>query len=246
MSTKMPWSTTPTVLFSALAAARTSLMLVLKDRSTMKLPLSVTAGLSPSGLLLEQSPVRSTARHPATSGRAATVLTVWRWQKGVISTGSGKLGPRPAHSLELSTMQMNLSDITSTIFSRRRAPPPPLISDRPGSTASAPSMATSSFERSLSVQSGIPRPSACSRVFSLVGMQITSVSSPDLSFCPTRSTAKKAVEPVPSPTTIPERTWSSTALYPAAFLASADIAAAEGSCASLGSRERLMAKLPRT
>lgn len=52
----------------------------------------------------------------------------------------------------------------------------------------------------------------CSLVRSEVGMQMIFFSSPAFSFCPTRSTANAAVDPVPRPTTMPERTWSSTAL----------------------------------
>ena len=39
--------------------------------------------------------------------------------------------------------------------------------------------------------------------------------SPPLSFCPTLSTAKFAAHPVPTPTSTPLLTLSSTALYPA-------------------------------
>ena len=94
----------------------------------------------------------------------------------------------------------------STIFSLNSAPPPPLTRFPSGSTESAPSIATSRRECVSSVTSGMPSASACSLVRTEVGMATTSRSSPDLSFCPTRSTAKKAVEPVPSPTTMPERT----------------------------------------
>ena len=59
-----------------------------------------------------------------------------------------------------------------------------------------------------------------SRVRSEVGMATMSVSSPDASFWPRRSTAKYAVDPVPRPTTMPDSTWSSTDLYPTSFLSS--------------------------
>ena len=43
------------------------------------------------------------------------------------------------------------------------------------------------------------------------------LNSPDFNFSPSLSTAKAAVEPVPKPTTIPDTTKSSTALYPTNF-----------------------------
>ena len=73
-----------------------------------------------------------------TSGRSAMVRRVCMWQKGVISTGRGNDGPRPLQSLVSSTMQMNFLAITSTIFSRSSAPPPPLTSAKSGSTCVAP------------------------------------------------------------------------------------------------------------
>mmetsp|Transcript_10102 Transcript_10102/g.37452 ORF Transcript_10102/g.37452 Transcript_10102/m.37452 type:complete len:230 (+) Transcript_10102:2395-3084(+) len=164
--------------------------------------------------------MRRTASHPFTEGNAAMVRSVCMWQNGVISTGRGNPGPRPLHSLLSSTITTNFLAMTSTIFSLNRAPPPPLTSARSGSTSSAPSIATSNTEFSFSVHRGIFNDSACSLVRSLVGIATISVSSPDAIFCPSRSTAKYAVLPVPSPTTIPERTWSSTALYPTSFLSS--------------------------
>ena len=77
---------------------------------------------------------------------------------------------------------------------------------RSGSTSSAPSIATSSFEWVSSVTRGIFRLSACSFVLTEVGIATMSLSSPDASSWPRRSTAKYAVEPVPSPTTIPDLT----------------------------------------
>eukprot|EP00964_Phaeocystis_antarctica_P075831 scaffold46838_cov77-Phaeocystis_antarctica.AAC.3 len=46
---------------------------------------------------VEAEPSRSLASQPATDGSAATVRIVCSQQKGVISTGSGKPGPRPSH-----------------------------------------------------------------------------------------------------------------------------------------------------
>ena len=101
---------------------------------------------------------------------------------------------------------MNFLAHTSTIFSRSSAPPPPFTRLRSGSTSSAPSIATSSSEYESSVASGMPRPSACFCVATDVGIATMSLSAPDLSSSPTRSTAKYAVEPVPRPTTMPDFT----------------------------------------
>eukprot|EP01052_Picozoa_sp_SAG31_P047467 SAG31_NODE_9513_length_1266_cov_1.698372_2_plen_179_part_00 len=54
------------------------------------------------------------------------------------------LTPRCGHSFEPSTIQTNFFATTSTIFSRRSAPPPPLTRSKFWSTLSAPSIATSS------------------------------------------------------------------------------------------------------
>ena len=54
-----------------------------------------------------------------------------------------------------------------------------------------------------SVIRGMPSSSDCSFVLMDVGTATMSFSSPDASFWPSRSTAKAAVEPVPSPTTMP-------------------------------------------
>mmetsp|Transcript_14259 Transcript_14259/g.37830 ORF Transcript_14259/g.37830 Transcript_14259/m.37830 type:complete len:224 (-) Transcript_14259:16-687(-) len=175
---------------------------------------------SPSGLFVADDPMRSTGLQPFSAGRLPTTRIVCSWQNGVISTGRGNPGPSALHSLDSSTMTMNFFAMISTIFSRRSAPPPPLTRKRLGSTSSAPSIATSSSERSLSVHSGMPSSSACSLVRTDVGMHMMSFSVPSLRSCPTRSTANAAVEPVPSPTVMPDLTWSSTALYPTSFLSS--------------------------
>ena len=51
-------------------------------------------------------------RFTLTEGRAPIRASVCKWQNGVISTGSGKPGPSPAHSFDSSTITMNLSAIT--------------------------------------------------------------------------------------------------------------------------------------
>ena len=62
---------------------------------------------------------------------------------------------------------MNFFAITSTIFSRSNAPPPPLTRARAGSTSSAPSIATSNSDFSFNVHNGMFNDSACSRARSL-------------------------------------------------------------------------------
>jgi hypothetical protein len=66
--------------------------------------------------------------------------------------------PSPATSLDSSTMHTNLSETSSTIFSRRRAPPRPLTRLSSGSTSSAPSMARSRRGTVSRVARGMPRP----------------------------------------------------------------------------------------
>jgi hypothetical protein len=55
-------------------------------------------------------------------------------------------------SLDSSTIQMNLSETTSTIFSLRSAPPPPFTRDRKRSTSSAPSIDTSRRPLTVHIQ----------------------------------------------------------------------------------------------
>mmetsp|Transcript_75240 Transcript_75240/g.151267 ORF Transcript_75240/g.151267 Transcript_75240/m.151267 type:complete len:219 (+) Transcript_75240:270-926(+) len=206
MPMNRPWSTTPTMFFNSFAARTASLIAVSKCKSTMKLPLSVTAGSVPSTWLFDEEPKRNTGRHPASDGKAPIFRRVWPWQKGVISTGMGNAGPKPLPIFDSSTITMNFLAHTSTIFSRSKAPPPPFTRFSWSSTSSAPSIATSSSDSSSRVTRGMPRDSACSLVRTLVGTAMMSVSSPDLSSIPKRSTANAAVDPVPSPTFMPLRT----------------------------------------
>mmetsp|Transcript_11416 Transcript_11416/g.70068 ORF Transcript_11416/g.70068 Transcript_11416/m.70068 type:complete len:236 (+) Transcript_11416:1625-2332(+) len=170
--------------------------------------------------------MRSLAVQPATSGRFRSRWRLYSQQNWTTSTGMASLlPPSPSTSLVSSTMQTNLSEANSTIFSRSSAPPLPLTRLRSGSTSSAPSMATSSFGCVSSVASGIPSASACSFVRSDVGTPTMFCSSPDFSSSPIRSTAKAAVEPVPRPTTMPLFTYS-TAFHAACFLSSSWLCAA--------------------
>src|SRR5580704_4804075 len=104
----------------------------------------------------------------------------------------------------------------ATIFSRNKAPPNPLIrlSER-RSTSSAPSIVKSMRWCSAKLASDMPRLRACVAVRSEVG--IPTILSPFATRAPSPSTTKKAVEPVPRPTTMPSSTYS-TARYAASCL----------------------------
>mmetsp|Transcript_31451 Transcript_31451/g.73212 ORF Transcript_31451/g.73212 Transcript_31451/m.73212 type:complete len:281 (+) Transcript_31451:238-1080(+) len=206
-----PCSTTPTTPCNSTAATDGSARGASKKTSTMQLPLSVMAGVVPSSLLFAADPSRNLGVHPTKDGSAPMARMVLAWQKEATSTGTGNEGPSASHSFDSSTMTMNLRAHTSTIFSRSRAPPPPLTRFSSLSTASAPSIATSSVGCVSSETSGMPSAFACASVRTDVGIATIWSSSPAASFCPSRSTAKYAVDPVPRPTTIPEVTWESIA-----------------------------------
>src|SRR4029079_12043283 len=101
------------------------------------------------------------------------------------------------------------SDAVATIFSRSSAPPPPLIKRSWSSISSAPSTVKSRRGVSSSVVSGMPRPSACTRVSSEVGTQTTR--KPCVTFSPSASTKRAAVEPEPTPSCVPSSTRSRAA-----------------------------------
>ena len=86
------------------------------------MPLSVT------------TPSRSTGRPPSFTILRATRLRAI----GMTSTGSGNFPSTPT-SFEASAMHTNFRLACATIFSRVRAPPPPLIIARDSVTSSAPS-----------------------------------------------------------------------------------------------------------
>ncbi len=71
-----------------------------------------------------------------------------------------------------------------------------------GEISSAPSMVKRG-RASESVASGMPSSFARAVVFAEVGTPLTSLNSPEATSSPILRTAKVAVEPVPSPTTIP-------------------------------------------
>ena len=125
--------------------------------------------------------------------------------KGTTSTGNGK-APSRRTSFVSSAITAIRWEAAATIFSRSKAPPPPLISLSSRSISSAPSTVRSSSGTSSSVASGMPSAFAWAAVASDVATQRTS--SPSATFSPTRSTKWRAVEPEPSPSLMPGSTSS--------------------------------------
>ena len=142
---------------------------------------------------------------PVRAAAASTARRVAAAPKGAISIGSGKRPSTSTHLLS-SAMTIMRADAAATIFSRNSAPPPPLIKVRSGPISSAPSTVRSSSGTSSSVVSAMPSRSACARVASEVGTAITS--SPARTRWAKSSTKCWAVEPVPRPSRMPERTKS--------------------------------------
>ena len=110
-------------------------------------------------------------------------------------------------------------EAVATIFSISSAPPPPLMRRSSLSSSSAPSTVRSRNGCWSSVMSGMPRRSACARVASEVGTHLTL--RPAFTFCPTRSTKRAAVEPVPSPKVMPSSTSFSARSAACCFQSSA-------------------------
>ena len=110
--------------------------------------------------------------------------------------------PSLSTRLEASAITTIRSDAVATIFSRSKAPPPPLISLRSSSSSSAPSTVRSRNGVLSSVLSFKPRRSARIRVASEVGTH-RSWRPVSLTRWPTRSTNFAAVEPVPRPNRMP-------------------------------------------
>ena len=104
-------------------------------------------------------------------------------------------------------MTTKRSAAAATIFSRRWAAPPPLISQPSGVTSSVPSIAMSSRASSLNSSTGMPSSRACCSVATEVATQRIPLS-PRLARAGSR---KATVEPVPSPTVIPSSTSSAAA-----------------------------------
>src|SRR3989304_1381051 len=128
--------------------------------------------------------------------------------------------PSRGTSFDSSTITTNFRDAAATIFSRNRAPPRPLMRLSFGSTSSAPSTHRSSRGCSSSEVSGIPRRFAASAVAKDVGTPRRSV--PPATSRATPSRKCRAVEPVPSPRTMPPFTYFSAASAARRFMSSAD------------------------
>ena len=144
--------------------------------------------------------------------------------KGTTSTGSGK-APSRATFLLASAMTIMRSDAVATIFSRSKAPPPPLIRRSCRSSSSAPSMVRSSSGQASSVVSGTPSSVHSAAVRSDVGTPITE--KPSRTFSASARTNCSAVDPVPMPSRMPDVTSSSAAS--AAFRFSSSLIASRSS-----------------
>ena len=199
-----PCSTTPTTLFNCWSNSAGA-GIWLKLQSTMKLPLSVTNGLS-------FAPGRSVVCAPS----FFSFRSVACHSNCTTSTGTEECAPSQSTSLLSSAMMISRRLELAITFSRSKAPPAPLIkSSVPRWISSAPSMVKSISACSASEEMRIPSPRACFAVYSDVGMP--TIRSPSLTRLPSASTASFAVEPVPSPTIIPLST-SPTAASAAACL----------------------------
>src|SRR5215218_1029146 len=133
------------------------------------------------------------------------------------SSGTGQVNASTG-LLETQTTT-NRSAAAATIFSRRWAPPPPLISQPSGVTSSVPSMAMSSRVRRSKSSTGIPSSRACSSV-------ATEVATQRIPSRPRRAIAGSrwaTVEPVPKPTVIPLSTNSAAASAASRFSSSAEL-----------------------
>ena len=127
-----------------------------------RLPSSVTNG--------RPSSTRSSGSQPSSrSSRSATGSA-----NGITSTGSGARSPSRETSFVSSATTTIRRPADATTFSRRCAPPSPLIRSRCGSISSAPSITTSSSATSSSVRSGIPSSPQRAAVAADVGTPATS------------------------------------------------------------------------
>src|SRR5258708_4166344 len=103
----------------------------------------------------------------------------------------------------------------ATIFSRKSAPPPPLIKSRLRSASSAPSIVKSSGATSSRLASEIPSARAFCALRSEVATPM--MLRPPRTRGPSRSRKASAVEPVPSPNFIPALTYSNALAAAARF-----------------------------
>src|SRR6266571_2796988 len=191
-----PCPTTPGIV--AIRAASFEGALIGPNRASRRLlPLSVRT--------VSASRRRSSTVAPRPSNAAAAVFQPNGWT----STGTGAFVPSRGTSFDASTITMNRFDAAATIFSRNSAPPRPLIRSSFGSTSSAPSTHRSTEGRSSSEVSGIPSSFAASAVANEVGTPLRSTPSRTSRATPSRK--NRAVEPVPSPRTMPGLTYASAA-----------------------------------
>ncbi len=124
--------------------------------------------------------------------------------KGMTSTGTGHCVPNAGESLLSSTMMISRLLDWATIFSRKKAPPPPLIRLRFGSTSSAPSIVISISGCSSNVVNGTPNLFASCSMKREQGMPTMSVNWPSRNRPASLSIANNAVLPCPNPTTMPD------------------------------------------
>ncbi len=175
---------------------------------------------APPGRRSRRCSRRSGRRRGCAERRAASTAEPSRSRveampKAKSSSGTGALSA--STGLLESAMTTKRSAAAATIFSRRWAPPPPLISQPSGVTWSVPSIAMSSRRSWLNSSTGMPSPRACSSV-------ATEVATQRMPLTPRAAIAGSrwaTVEPVPSPTVIPSSTSSAAASAAMRFSASA-------------------------
>src|SRR3989442_428015 len=202
-----PWPTTPGMP-EIRAASFTGPRIGPKCASRIWFPLSVRNGSPPS------------LRNSTFAPRPSSAADAFFQPNGWTSTGRGVFVPRRRTSFESSTITTNLFDAAATIFSRNSAPPRPLIRSSFGSTSSAPSTHKSTEDRSSREVSGIPSSFAASAVAKDVGTPLRSTPSRTSRATPSRK--NRAVEPVPSPRTMPGLTYAKAASAAFRFNASVE------------------------
>ena len=132
--------------------------------------------------------------------------------------GNGNVPNTSTCLLASATTTMPALD-SATIFSRKRAPPPPLIRCKFESNSSAPSITKSKAEQSVQSTSGIPCSIDNFSVTSDVG--IPAISNPSSRILlPNSRMVYLTVEPVPIPIIIPSFTKLQAAIPASAFIAS--------------------------
>ena len=139
------------------------------------------------------------------------------------SNGSANLVPSTGDSLPSSATRITRALAWATIFSRSSAPPPPLMTSSAGSISSAPSIVRSSRTGRSSFIIGIPSATASSCTALEVAIAVMPVSSPRLIRVAISRVAKIAVEPVPSPMVMPDRTKPTAASAAMRFSAWASV-----------------------